>query len=98
MRITHENTMSSELFIRDADMAAEMVKFTSDQIMLEASTVKGALAVKSSLNVLKLLGRVSLALFPIKTGFTENLLERLSYNRVLDRDLINIGAGQSRYK
>ena len=48
--------MSSKLVNRDADMAAEMVKFASDQIMLEASTVNGAQAVKSSLNVLKFVG------------------------------------------
>ena len=98
MRIAHENTVSSELVNRDADMAAEMGKYTSDQIIVEASTVKRAQPIKSSLNVLKLLGRVSLALFPIKTGFTENMLERSSYNCVRDLDLINIGGGQSRSK
>ena len=98
LRIAHENTVSSELVNRDADMAAEMGKFTSDQIIVEASTVMRAQPIKSSLNELKLLGRVSLALFPKRTGFTENLQERLSYNGVLDLDLINIGAGQSRYK
>jgi len=98
LRIAHENTVSSELVNRDADMAAEMRKFTSDQIMVEASTVMRAQLIKSFLNVLKLLGRVSLAFFPKRTGFTEDLQERLSYNWVLDLDLINIGAGQSRYK
>ena len=39
LRIAHENTMSSELFNRDADMASEIGKFTSNQIMVEASTV-----------------------------------------------------------
>ena len=39
LRIAHENTVSSELVNRDVDMAAEMGKFTSDKIMVEASTV-----------------------------------------------------------
>jgi hypothetical protein len=98
LRIAHENTVSSELFNRDADMASEIGKFTSNQIMVEASTVIRAQAIKSSLDILKLLLRVSLALFPKRTFFTENLQERLSYNWVLDLYLINIGAGQSRYK
>ena len=59
LRIAHENTVSSELVNRDADMAAEIGKFTSDQIMLEASIVIRAQAVKSLLSVLKLLGLVS---------------------------------------
>ena len=98
LRIGHENTVSSELFNRDADMASEIGKFTSNQIMVEASTVIRAQAIKSSLDILKLLLRVSLALFPKRTFFTENLQERLSYNWVLDLYLINIGTGQSRYK
>ena len=98
LRIAHENTVSSELFNRDADMASEIGKFTSNQIMVEASTVIRAQAIKSSLDILKLLLRVSLALFPKRIFFTENLQERLSYNWVLDLYLINIGAGQSRSK
>ena len=98
MKIAQEKTVSSELVIRDADTAAEMVKFTSDQIMLEASTFKRTQAFKRTLNILKLLGLVSLAVFPKKIGFTENLLESLSYNGVLHLDFINIGAGQSRSK
>ena len=78
LRIGHENTVSSELFNRDADMASEIGKFTSNQIMVEASTVIRAQAIKSSLDILKLLLRVSLALFPKRTFFTENLQERLS--------------------
>ena len=98
LRLTHGNTVSSELVNCDADMEAEMGKFTSNQIMLEASTDMCAQLVKRSLNVLKLLEQVSLALFPKRTGFTENFLERLSYNCVLDLYLINIDAGQSRCK
>ena len=33
LRIAHENVMSSESVIRDADMAEEMTKFTRNQIM-----------------------------------------------------------------
>ena len=61
-----------------------MGKFTSDQILVEASTVMRAQAIKITLNILKFLGRVSLALLPKRTGFIENLLESLSYNWVLD--------------
>ena len=86
LKISIENTVSLELVNSHADMAAEMGKFTSDQIMVEASTVMRTQVIKSSLYVLKLLGRVSLALLPKRSGFTENLLERLSYNLVLDLD------------
>ena len=55
LRIVHENIVSSELFNNDTDMASEMEKFTSDQIMVEAITVMSAHAFKNSLNVLKLL-------------------------------------------
>ena len=48
LRIAHENTVSSELVNRDADMAAEMGKYTSDQIIVEASTVKRAQPIKNS--------------------------------------------------
>ena len=54
--IAHENTVSSESVIRDADMAAEMAAFTRNQIMSEASTSMLAQANQSSMNVLKLLG------------------------------------------
>ncbi len=63
LRIAHENTVSSELVNRDADMAAEMRKLTSDQIMVDASRVMRAKLIKSFMNVLKLLGSVSLAFF-----------------------------------
>ena len=56
LRIAHENSVSSESVIRDADMAEEMAKFTRDQIMVEASTAMLAQANQSSLSVLKLLG------------------------------------------
>ncbi len=56
LRIAHENAVSSESVVRDADMAAEMASFTRDQIMMEASTAMLAQANQSSMTVLKLLG------------------------------------------
>ena len=56
LRIAHENSISSESVIRDADMAEEMAKFTRDQIMVEASTAMLAQANQNSMSVLKLLG------------------------------------------
>jgi len=56
LRIAHENSVSSESVIRDADMAEEMAKFTRDQIMVEASTAMLAQANQNSMSVLKLLG------------------------------------------
>ena len=56
LRIAHENTVSSESVVRDADMASEMARFTRDQIMMEASTAMLAQANQSSMTVLKLLG------------------------------------------
>ena len=56
LRIAHENTVSSESVIRDADMANEMAKFTRDKIMTEASTAMLAQANQSSTTVMKLLG------------------------------------------
>ena len=90
--------MSSELVNRDADMAAETEKCTSDKIVVEASSVMRVQAFICALNVLNLLGRVSLALMPKRTGFTENLQERPSDNWVLDLDLINFGSGKNKYK
>ena len=55
LRIAHENAISSESVIRDADMAEEMAKFTRDQIMVEASTSMLAQANQNSMAVLKLL-------------------------------------------
>jgi flagellin len=56
LRIAHENTVSSESVIRDADIASEMASFTRDQIMMEASTAMLAQANQSSMSVMKLLG------------------------------------------
>jgi len=56
LRIAHENSVSSESVIRDADMAKEMAKFTRDKIMTEASTAMLAQANQSSTTVMKLLG------------------------------------------
>jgi len=56
LRIAHENSVSSESVIRDADMANEMAKFTRDKIMTEASTAMLAQANQSSTTVMKLLG------------------------------------------
>ncbi len=56
LRIAHENTVSSESVVRDADMAEEMAAFTRDQIMTEASTAMLAQANQSSMTVMKLLG------------------------------------------
>ena len=56
LRIAHENTVSSDSVVRDADMAEEMANFTRDQIMMEASTAMLAQANQSSMAVMKLLG------------------------------------------
>jgi len=56
LRIAHENTVSSESVVRDADMAEEMAEFTRNQIMTEASTAMLAQANQSSMTVMKLLG------------------------------------------
>ena len=37
MRIAHENVLSSESVIRDADMATEMANFTRNQILMDSS-------------------------------------------------------------
>ena len=63
LRIAHENTVSSESVIRDADMANEMAKFTRDKIMTEASTAMLAQANQSSTTVMKLLGWLFLIYF-----------------------------------
>jgi len=55
LRIAHENTVSSDSVVRDADMANEMANFTRDQIMMEASTAMLAQANQSSMAVMKLL-------------------------------------------
>ena len=56
LRIAHENAVSSESVIRDADMAEEMATFTRNQIMMEASTSMMAQANQNSMTVLKLVG------------------------------------------
>jgi len=56
LRIAHENSVSSDSVVRDADMADEMAKFTRDKIMMEASTAMLAQANQSSMAVMKLLG------------------------------------------
>jgi len=56
LRIAHENSVSSESVIRDADMAEEMATFTRNQIMMEASTSMLAQANQNSMTVLKLVG------------------------------------------
>jgi len=56
LRIAHENSVSSESVIRDADMADEMATCTRNQIMMEASTSMLAQANQNSMTVLKLIG------------------------------------------
>ncbi|MBC8259771.1 MAG: flagellin [SAR324 cluster bacterium] len=56
LRVAHENSVSSESVIRDADMAEEMATFTRNQIMMEASTSMLAQANQNSMTVLKLIG------------------------------------------
>ena len=55
LRIAHENVMSSESVIRDADMAEEMTNFTRNQIMVQSSTAMLAQANARSQSVLSLL-------------------------------------------
>ena len=56
LRIAHENVMSSESVIRDADMAEEMTSFTRNQIMVDSSTAMLAQANQRAQSVLQLLG------------------------------------------
>jgi flagellin len=53
--IAAENTQSSESVIRDTDMAAQMVEYTRDSILTQASTAMLAQANTQSQNVLALL-------------------------------------------
>ncbi len=55
LRIAHENTLSSESVVRDADMASEMANFTRNQIMMESSVAMLAQANQRPLQILKLL-------------------------------------------
>jgi flagellin len=54
LRIAHENVMSSESVIRDADMAAEMTKFTRNQIMTDSSTAMLAQANARAQSIMRL--------------------------------------------
>jgi flagellin len=54
LRIAHENVMSSESVIRDADMAEEMTKFTRNQIMTDSATAMLAQANARSQSILRL--------------------------------------------
>ena len=54
LRIAHENVLSSESVIRDADMAEEMTKFTRNQIMTDSATAMLAQANARSQSVLRL--------------------------------------------
>ncbi|MBE5885027.1 MAG: flagellin [Lachnospiraceae bacterium] len=51
-----ENTTAAEAQIRDTDMAAEMVKFSNNNILAQAGTAMLAQANQSNQNVLSLLG------------------------------------------
>ena len=55
LRIAHENVMSSESVIRDADMAEEMTNFTRNQIMTQSATAQLAQANAMPKNVMALL-------------------------------------------
>ena len=56
LQVQIENFSASESVIRDADMAAEMVTFTKNQILLQAGTAMLAQANMSTQNVLSLFG------------------------------------------
>ena len=55
LRIAHENNLSSESVIRDADMATEMANFTRNQILMESSVAMLAQANSRPLSMLQLL-------------------------------------------
>ena len=55
LQVTIENFSASESVIRDVDMAAEMVSFTKNQILLQAGTAMLAQANMSSQGVLSLM-------------------------------------------
>jgi flagellin len=54
-RIAHENNLSSESVIRDADMATEMANFTKNQILMESSVAMLAQANQAPMSMLSLL-------------------------------------------
>ena len=53
--VAAENTQASESVIRDTDMASQMVEYTRDSILTQASTAMLAQANSQSQNVLALL-------------------------------------------
>jgi flagellin len=55
LRIAHENVMSSESVIRDADMAEEMTAFTRNQIMTDSATAMLAQSNQRAQSILALL-------------------------------------------
>lgn len=55
INVAAENTQAAESRIRDADMASEMVEYTKQQVLLQASTAMLAQANSQSQNVLALL-------------------------------------------
>ena len=55
MRIAHENVLSRESVIREADTATKMVKFTRNQILMESSVAMLAQANSRPLAMLQLL-------------------------------------------
>jgi len=54
--LTYENLMSADSRIRDADMAAEMVEFTKDQVLIQTSAAMLAQANMKPKYLLKLFG------------------------------------------
>jgi flagellin-like hook-associated protein FlgL len=56
LNVAIENTTASESRIRDTDMAAEMSKFTRNQVLTQAGTSMLAQANQSTQSILKLLG------------------------------------------
>jgi len=55
LRIAHENSVSSESIIRDADMAEEMSAFARNQILVQSSTAMLAQANQTPAAVMKLI-------------------------------------------
>jgi flagellin-like hook-associated protein FlgL len=56
LNVSIENTAASESRIRDTDMAAEMTRFSRNQVLIQAGTSMLAQATQSTQSVLKLLG------------------------------------------
>jgi len=57
LAVSIENISASQSAIRDVDMAAEMVTFTKNQILLQAGTAMLAQANMMPQNVLSLIGK-----------------------------------------